>query len=87
MVTLPALTVKVAEVAPCGIVTVVGTLATALLELDSDTTTPPVPAAAVKLTVPVPVKPLMIDVGLIDILLRAAGRGLTVTPNVAFTPE
>ena len=42
-----------AEVAPCGIVTLEGTLA-ALLELQSDTIAPPLPAGAVRLTVPMP---------------------------------
>ncbi len=51
--TVPAVTVKVAEVCPCGIVTVAGTLAAVVLELESDTVTPPLPAAAVRLTVPV----------------------------------
>jgi hypothetical protein len=66
---------------------VAGTLAAGALELESDTTTPPVPAAAVRLTVPVPVKPLMIELGLTETLLRAAGGGFTEMPNVVFTPE
>jgi hypothetical protein len=49
-----ALIVNVVEVRPWGTVTVVGTLAAAVLELASDTTTPPVPAAEVRLTVPIP---------------------------------
>ena len=85
--TVPAVTANVAEVKPCGIVTVEGTLAAAEFELDSETVTPPLPAAAVRLTVPVPVWPLTIVPGLIARLLSAAGGGLIVTPNVAFTPE
>ena len=85
--TLPAFTVNVVEVEPAGTVTVAGTLAAGALELESDTVTPPVPAAAVRLTVPVPVKPLMIEVGLTETLLSAASGGLTVIPNVVFTPE
>ena len=84
---MPVVTVKVAEVAPCATVTLEGTLAAVVLELESDTTTPPVPAAVVRVTVPVPVWPLTIVPGLTETLLRAAGGGLTVIPNVAFTPE
>jgi hypothetical protein len=86
-VTLPAFTVNPAEVEPDGTVTVAGTLAAGALELESDTTSPPVPAGAVRLTVPAPVRPLIIELGLTDRLLRADGGGLTVIPNVAFTPE
>jgi hypothetical protein len=82
---VPAVTVKVAEVEPAGTVTLAGTLA-AVLELESVTIAPPVPAAAVRLIVPVPVCPLTIVLGLTEILLRAPGSGLTVIPNVAFTP-
>ena len=85
--TLPVFSVNVAEVEPCGTVTVEGTLAAVVLELDSDTATPPAPAAAVILTVPVPDTPLMIELGLTETPLRAGAGGLTVTPNVTFTPE
>ena len=85
--TVPAVTVNVAEVEPAGTVTLAGTLAAVVLELESVTIAPPVPAAAVRLTVPVPVWPLTMLLGLTEILLRAPGSGLTVTPNVAFTPE
>jgi hypothetical protein len=51
----PVVTVNAAEVEPCGTMTVDGTLTAALLELESATGTPPVPAAAVRFTVPVPV--------------------------------
>ena len=78
---------NVAEVAPSGTVTVAGTLAAAVLELESDTVTPPVPAASVRVTVPLPVRPLMIVLGLTETLVKAGGGGLTVIPNVAFTPE
>ena len=86
MVTLPAFTVNVAVLEPAGTVTVEGTLAAGLLELESDTTAPPVLASEVSVTVPVAVNPLIIEVGLTETLLKAAGAGLTVTPNVAFTP-
>jgi hypothetical protein len=85
--TVPAVTVNVTEVDPPGTVTLEGTLAAAVLELASDTTTPPVPAAVVRVTVPAPVCPLTIVLGLTETLLRAAGGGLIVTPNVALTPE
>ena len=81
------LTVKVAELEPCGTVTVAGTVTAAVLELESDTATPPVPANSVRVTVPVPVRPLMIVLGFTERLVKAGGGGLTVTPNVAFAPE
>jgi hypothetical protein len=80
-------TVNVTVVAPAGTVTLEGTVAAVVLELASDTTTPPVPAAVVRVTVPVPVCPLTIVLGLTEMLLSAAGDGLIVTPNVALTPE
>jgi hypothetical protein len=79
--------VNVADVEPCATVTLEGTLAAVVLELESDTATPPVPAAAVRLTVPVPDWPLTIVLGLTETLLSAAGGGLTVTPNVTLAPE
>jgi hypothetical protein len=84
--TVPANTVNVADVAPAETVTLAGTLAAAL-ELESDTTAPPVGAAAVSVTVPVPVCPLTIVLGLTDSPLSAAAAGLTVRPKVSFTPE
>jgi hypothetical protein len=64
-----------------------GTLATVLLELESERATPPVPAGSVRLIVPVAVWPLTMLLGLTETLPRAAGAGFTVTPNVALTPE
>jgi hypothetical protein len=66
---------------------VAGTLAAALLELESDTAMPPVPATSVRVTVPVAVRPLIIVFGLTETLVKAAGEGFTVTPNVVFTPK
>jgi len=86
VVTLPAVTKKVAAVAPCGTATLEGTLAAVVLELDRDTATPPIPAAAVRVTVPLPDWPLTIVLGPM-ILLSADGGGLTVTPNVVVAPE
>ena len=85
--TVPAVTVNVAEVDPARTVTLAGTLAAVVLELESVTTAPPVPAAAVKLTVPVPVWPLAIVLGLTETPLNAAGGGVMVSPNVLLTPE
>jgi hypothetical protein len=79
--------VNVADVEPCATVTLEGTLAAVVLELESDTVTPPVPAAAVRLTVPVPVWPLTIVLGLTETLLSAADGGAIKTPNVLLTPE
>ena len=84
---MPALTVNAAVVEPCGNVTLDGTLAAAVLELESDTVVPPVPAAAVRVTVPVPDCPLMIVLGLTETLLNVAGVGAIVKPNMSFTPE
>ena len=44
---------KLAELAPCGTVKVAGTGAAEAFELATDTVKPPLPAAAVKLTVAV----------------------------------
>jgi hypothetical protein len=85
--TLPAVIMNEAELEPDGMVTVEGTLAAVAMELESDTETPLVPAAEVRLTVPVPVCPLAMVLGLTEILLRAGGAGLTVMPKVVFTPE
>lgn len=58
-----------------------------MLELESDTVTPPVPAADVRVTVPVPDWPLVMIAGLTETPLSAADSGLTVTLKVAFTPR
>ena len=84
---MPAVTVNVADVDPAGTVTLDGTLAAVLLELESDTATPPVSAAAVRVTVPVPVWPLTSVLELTETLLNATAGGLMVTPNVLLTLE
>lgn len=84
---VPAVTGNVVELWPCGTVTVAGTPAAEVLELESDTVTPPLPAAEVSVAVPVPDPPLVIVPGLTETLLNAGGAGLTVIPNVALTPE
>jgi hypothetical protein len=79
--------VNTVDIEPCGTVTVAGTLAAVVLELESATVTPPLPAASVRLTVPAPDRPLTIVPGLTETLLRAAAGGLMVTPNVTLAPE
>jgi hypothetical protein len=87
VLTVPVVTVKVTEVAPCGTVTEAGTLPAEVFELESDTTAPPEGAAAVSVTVPVPDWPLTIAPGLTERLLRAAAGGFTVRPKVIVTSE
>ena len=50
--TLTVVTVKLALVEPAGTVTLDGTVATAVLPLDSETTAPPAGAAPLRVTVP-----------------------------------
>ncbi len=85
--TVPAVTVKVAEVWPCATVTEAGTVAAEVLELESETDTPPLPAADVKVTVPVAEPPLAIVPELMESVLSAGAGGLTVIPKVAIRPE
>lgn|SRR6185436_6213444 len=61
-VTVDVVAAKVALVAPAAIVTLAGTVATAVLPLESDTTAPPPGAAAVSVTVPVePLPPTSVE--------------------------
>ena len=85
--TVPEVTAKVTEVAPCCTVTVAGTLAAEIFELATDTTAPPDGATAVRVTVPVPDCPLTMVVGKTETALRAAAIGSTVSLNVAVPPE
>lgn len=66
----------VALVAPTGTVTLAGTVATAVLLLESVTSAPPEGAAAVKVTVPVEKLPPTTDVGLMLTADRLAGAGI-----------
>jgi hypothetical protein len=86
---VPAVSVKVTDVEPCGTITLDGTVAALVLELNSDTETPPLPAATVRVTVPVPVALLTMVLGLIETPLSAGAGGSTATviPNVALTFE
>jgi len=74
---------NVAVAAPCATVMLTGTVATAVLLLDSDTTNPPDGAAAVSVTVPCDPFPPTTDVGLTETADSAAGGGTGTTVNVA----
>ena len=78
---------NVAEDEPCAIVTLAG-IEAAALELPSATVTPPDPAAAVSVTVPVADCPLVIELGDTETLLNAAtgAGGFTVKLAVSLTP-
>ena len=58
-----------------------------VLELESATARPPVPAGEVSVMVPVLDPPLRIVDGLIEMLLKAAGRGLIVMLATLLIPE
>jgi hypothetical protein len=85
--TVPAATWNVADFAPCGTVTLAGTLAAAASELESDTTEPPPGAPVVSLTVALPVCPLANEAGLTATLLSSPAGRLMVKPNVSLMPE
>ena len=86
VLTVPAVTLNVADVEPCGTSTDDGTEAAVEFEDPSWTVTPPDPAGAVNDTVPVPDCPLGIEFGFTDRPLSAAGAGSMVTPVVSLTP-
>jgi hypothetical protein len=73
-------TVKVAAVALAGTVTLEGTVAAAVLALDSDTTAPAAEAGPVKVTVPVEEFPPITEMGfrLRELTLAAVTVKLTV---------
>jgi hypothetical protein len=82
----PVATLKLAAVAPAATVTLVGTLAAALL-LDSVTAAPPAGAGAVKVTVPVDGVPPPTLAGLRDTPESfAADDGFTVTVALRVVP-
>ena len=84
--TVPAVTAKVAVVAPCANVTLAGIVSPAG-ELDKLTTAPPDPAALLSVTVPVAELPLAIVLGATATLDKAGASGLIVTMEVLFTPR
>lgn len=87
--TLLVFTLKVAEAAPAGTLTLEGTEATLEFELDNAMTTPAEPAAAVSVTVPFADVPPATELGLREIVLSAvvAGGRFTVSGAVLLTPE
>lgn len=82
--TTPAVIVNVAEVLPAAMVTLEGTCAAEGLELDRETTAPPEGAAAVNVTVPEPVWPLLTEAGAVT-LASVPACGRTVIGNVELT--
>lgn len=75
------MTVNVADVLPCRTVIEAGTPAAEVLELESNTVTPPLPAADVRVTVPVVEPPLVIVPEPTESVLSAGGvGGLMVMP-------
>ena len=87
ILTVPVVTVNVAEADPCGTVTNDGTLPTAEFELDNDTIAPPAPATDERLTVPVPDWPLTTALGLTEKLFRLGNDELTVKAAALLMPE
>lgn len=81
---------NVTEVAPAGTVMDAGTLTTGS-ELESATDTPPDPAGAVKVTVPMADWPIVMEPLFTEMLLNAAAvvwiAGLTVRLKVTLTPR
>ena len=80
-VTARVVTVKAALVAPAGIVTLAGTVATTVLLLVRETTAPPVSAGPLSMTLPVEGDPPLTLVGFSVSMVRVGGG---VTVRVAF---
>jgi len=81
-VTAKVTTVKVALVVPAGMVTLTGTVATAVLALDRETSAPPLGACALRVTVPVEEDPPDTLAGFSvtdDSLAEVGGPGTTPT--------
>jgi hypothetical protein len=79
--TVLPVTTNVADVEVAGTVTLVGTVAAAVLSLDRATTAPPAGAARVRVAVPVEVPPLEMLAGLTDML--ASAGAVVVTARTA----
>ena len=89
MITIDVFTVKVARVAPAGTVTLAGTVATDGLLLESDTTAPPLGAAALSVTVPVEDPsgpPTTLDGFSVSEVSVGRGAGVTVSAADCVTP-
>ena len=80
--TLDVVVVNVAVVAPAATVTLAGTVATAVLLLESDTTRPPAGAALESVTVPVEFAPPVTLAGFRLTACRLAGAAAGVTVSV-----
>jgi hypothetical protein len=80
-VTARVVTVKAALVAPAGMVTLAGTVAAAVLLLESETTAPLVRAGPLSMTLPVEGAPPLTLVGFSVSMVRVGGG---VTVRVAF---
>ena len=89
MNTTDVFTVKVVLVAPAGMNTLDGTLATDGLLLESDTTTPPLGAAALSVTLPVEDPsgpPTTLDGFRVNEVRVGSGGAVTVSAAVLVTP-
>ena len=85
-VTTLVVTANVALVLPLATVTLPGTVATEGLPLDSVTTTPPLGAGPLSVTVPVEPLPPTTEDGLTDRETSATGGGFTVRGEDWVTP-
>jgi hypothetical protein len=88
-VTARVVTLNVALVAPAGMVTLAGTVATAGLLLESETRAPPVRADPLSVTLPIEEDPPLTLVGLSVTEVRVGpggGCGVTVSEAVLVTP-
>ena len=85
-VTALVVTVNVTLVAPTGTVTLAGTVAAAVLSLDSVTCAPPAGAGPFSVTVPVELLPPVTVVGFTPSEERRTGFGFTVSMAVRVTP-
>jgi hypothetical protein len=85
-VTASVVTVNVALVAPAGMVTLAGTVATTVLLLVRVTTAPPVSAGPLSMTLPMEGDPPLTLVGFSVSELSVGGCGMTVSEAVLVTP-
>jgi hypothetical protein len=83
-VTAKVVTVKAAREAPAGMVTLAGTVATAVLPLERETRAPPLVAGALSVTVPVEGEPLLTLLGFSVSEVRVGAEACGVTVSEAF---